>query len=571
MQWNQESGMLKNQLVHLQSETLSIPESQLSRLRWCGSRASGKHILHISQTPGILSIVNEDTQLDMVNLIVTRDGLSILDHPSSVNSTSSFLAGDLSGKIPFPTNYFDALIIEDTLAEILAVHKGEVQRLIKPNGKIIVTEKLRQAIRLKDEWGAIFSSNEKIDQRVDEHYVNVVLRNVIKTPEHSEDVVELLIKEMQEVIENINKDYDKALREKLEQRKTEELARLQEKNKLVNSIPFIRKKQQALIAQLELSPEEKKELFQKSNETVIHTKTCDLYDQLSRFQAVGNITIVFGETSLYRKNSLVFSHQLVDVLSRNKGRNVVYVHGDGSQAFAPIYRAGSKLIQISSTEFHEHLHLFDSPEMYVTVQDLQLAKRLGRLQWKKWSVYYFPEEIADQEVHSFLVGSLNPDSFITRMNSYLPYGTKPKQLKEMATPDEEKRIVVGYVGNLERVDYRAIKEMLVANQKVAVELIGYNLPDSNPINTKRLMIKEYTNEDELRKRVEKWTFGFLPFRQGEPIVSIGMMKNLGIPLLVTNDWSASIQDQKVWSLDEEETLSGFLEEAICMWEGRERQ
>jgi hypothetical protein len=563
--------MLKNQLVHLQSETLSIPEHQRSRLKWCGSRASGKHILHISQTPGILSIVNEDTQLDMVNLIVTRDDLSILDHPSTVNSTSSFWTGDLSGEIPFPTNYFDVLIIEDALAEILPVHNDEVQRLIKPNGKIIVTEKLRQAIQIKDEWGAIFSSNEKIDQRVDEHYVNVVLRNVTKAPEHSEDAVEILLNEMHEIIDRINKDYAKAIHEKLEEKKTEELSRLQEKNKLVNSIPFIRKKHEALIAQIELSPEEKKELSQKSNETVIHTKKCDLHDQLSSFQAIGNITIVFGETYLYRKNSLVFSHQLVDVLSHNKGRNVVYVHGNGSRAFAPIYRAGANLIQISSTEFHEHLHLFDSPEMYVTVQDLQLAKRLGRLQWKKWSVYYFPEEIADQEVHSFLVGSLTPDSFITRMNSYLPYGTKPKQLKEMANPVEDQRIVVGYVGNLERVDYRAIKEMLVANQKVAVELIGYNLPDAIPINTKRVMIKEYTNEDELRKRVGKWTFGFLPFRQSEPIVSIGMMKTLGIPLLVTNDWSASIQEQKVWSLDEEETLSGFLEEAICKCEGRERR
>ncbi|MYL61971.1 hypothetical protein GLW07_01250 [Bacillus hwajinpoensis] len=561
--------MLKNQLVHLQSETLSIPEPQRSRLRWCGSRASGKHILHISQTPGILSIVNEDTQLDMVNIIVTRDDLSILDHPSTVNSTSSFWTGDLSGEIPFPTNYFDVLIIEDALAEILPVHNDEVQRLIKPNGKIIVTEKLRQAIQLKDEWVAIFSSNEKIDQRIDEHYVNLVLRNVIKAPEHSENAVEILLNEMQERIDRINKDYAKAIHEKLEEKKTEELARLQEKNKLVNSIPFIRKKHEALIAQLELSPEEKKELSQKSNETVIHTKKCDLHDQLSRFQTVGNITIVFGENHLYRKNSLVFSHQLVDVLSHNKGKNVVYVHGDESQGFAPIYRAGANLIQISRTEFHEHLHLFDSPEMYVTVQDLQLAKRLGRLQWKKWSVYYFPEEIADQEIHSFLVGSLNPDSFITRMNSYLPFEKKERELKGIPIADEEKRIVVGYVGNLERVDYRAVKEMLVANQKVAVELIGYNLPSAIPINTKRLMIKEYTNDDELRKRVGKWTFGFLPFRQSEPIVSLKMMKTIGIPLLVTNDWSASIQDQKVWSLDKEETLSRFIEEAIGMWEGRE--
>ncbi len=561
--------MLKNQLVHLQSETLFIPEPQRSRLRWCGSRASGKHILHISQTPGILSIVNEDTQLDMVNIIVTRDDLSILDHPSTVNSTSSFWTGDLSGEIPFPTNYFDVLIIEDALAEILPVHNDEVQRLIKPNGKIIVTEKLRQAIQLKDEWVAIFSSNEKIDQRIDEHYVNLVLRNVIKAPEHSENAVEILLNGMQERIDGINKKYAEAIHEKLEEKKTEELARLQEKNKLVNSIPFIRKKHEALIAKLELSPEEKKELSQKSNETVIHTKKCDLHDQLSRFQTVGNITIVFGENHLYRKNSLVFSHQLVDVLSHNKGKNIVYVHGDESQGFAPIYRAGANLIQISRTEFHEHLHLFDSPEMYVTVQDLQLAKRLGRLQWKKWSVYYFPEEIADQEIHSFLVGSLNPDSFITRMNSYLPFEKKERGLKGIPIDDEEKRIVVGYVGNLERVDYRAIKEMLVANQKVAVELIGYNLPSAIPINTKRLMIKEYTNEDELRKRVGKWTFGFLPFRQSEPIVSLKMMKTIGIPLLVTNDWSASIQDQKVWSLDEEETLSGFLEEAIGVWEGRE--
>ncbi|PFG14834.1 hypothetical protein [Bacillus sp. es.036] len=563
--------MLKNQLVHLQSETLSIPEPQRSRLRWCGSRASGKHILHISQTPGILSIVNEDTQLDMVNLIVSSDNFSILDHPSMVNSTSSFWTGDLSEEIPFPTNYFDVLIIEDALAEILPAYNDEVQRLIKPNGKIIVTEKLRQAIQLKDEWGAIFSSNENIDHRVDEHYVNVVLRNITKAPDHSENAVEILLNEMQEIIDRINKDYVKAIQEKLEEKKTEELARLQEKNKLVNSIPFIRKKHEALIAQLELSSEEKKELSQKSNETVIHTKKCDLHDQLSRFLTVGNITIIFGENHLYRKNSLVFSHQLVDVLSHNKGKNVVYVNGDEFQRFAPIYWAGSNLFQISRTEFYEHLHLFDSPEMFVTVQDHQLAKRLGRLQWKKWSVYYFPNEIADQEIHSFLVGSLNPDSFITRMNSYLPFEKKERELKEMPIADEEKRIVIGYVGNLERVDYRAIKEMLVANQKVAVELIGYNLPDAIPINTKRLMIKEYTNEDELRKRVGKWTFGFLPFRQSEPIVSIKMMKTIGIPLLVTNDWSASIQDQKVWSLDEEETLSGFLEEAIGVWEGREIQ
>lgn len=570
MQWNQESGMLKNQLDHLQSESLTIPEPQRSRLRWCGSRASGKNILHISQTPGILSIINEDTQLDMVNLISTYDGGGMVDQPS-VNCTSTFWSVNLSGDIPFPTNYFDALIIEDTLAETLAEQKNEVQRLVKPNGKIIVTEKRERALHLKEEWEAIFLSNELIDHRVDDHYVSVVLRNVIKTPDDSEHMLSNVLNEMEAVSDRLNKEYAKALHQKLEAKKNEELARLQEKNKLVKNLSFVKRKHDALIEQIELSSEEKKEILQKPQDIAIHIKKGDLENQLSRFQALGNVTVVFGKGSFYRKNSLVFSHQLVDVLC-HIGRNVVYVHEDVTPSITPLYRTGETIIQMSTLEFWNHSDLFVTPDLYISLQDLQLAKRIGRFQWKKWRIYYLPNEIADQEVHNFTVNSLYPDSLISRNASYLSFVTEKVQSKDMVSSYKGERIIAGYVGDLgpENVDYQAIKEMLVANKTVSIELIGYNLPDKAPINTKRLSLREYTNDDDVRKRVGKWTFGILPLQKHGLLVPVHTMTAFQVPILYTENWNAPIQEQKIISLHKEKSLSELLEEAIYALEGGEQ-
>ncbi|WP_226655341.1 class I SAM-dependent methyltransferase [Pseudalkalibacillus hwajinpoensis] len=562
--------MLKNQLEHLQSETLTIPEPQRSRLRWCGSRASGKHILHISKTPGILSIINEDTQLDMVNLMSSYDDRGMVDQPS-FNCTSTFWAVKLSCAIPFPTNYFDAVIIEDTLAETLSVQKDEVQRLIKPNGKIIVTEKLKRALHLKEEWEAIFLNNERIDHRVDEHYVSVVLRNVIKTPDDSEHMLRNVLNEMEAVNERLNKEYAKVVHQKLEEKKTEELARLQEKNKLVKSLPFVKRKHVALVEQVELSSEEKKELLQHPQDITLHTKKCDLENQLSRFQAMGNVTVVFGKGPFYRKNSLVFSHQLVDVLG-HKGRNVVYVHEDVTHSITPLYRNGENIIQISTTDFWDHSHLFVAPDLYISLQDLQMAKRIGRFQWKKWSIYYLPKEITDQEVHSFTLNSLHPHSFISRTASYLSFVTEAMQSKSRISSFEGERIIAGYIGDLgaETVDYRAIKEMLIENKTMSIELIGYNLPDEAPINTKRLLLREYTNDDDVRKRAKKWTFGILPLRNQGLLVPVHTMTTFQVPILYTENWNAPVQDQKIISLNKGKSLSELIEVAIYALEGGER-
>ncbi|MCA0172792.1 class I SAM-dependent methyltransferase [Bacillus sp. RAR_GA_16] len=562
--------MLKNQLDHLQSESLTIPEPQRSRLRWCGSRASGKNILHISQTPGILSIINEDTQLDMVNLISTYDGGGMVDQPS-VNCTSTFWSVNLSGNIPFPTNYFDALIIEDTLAETLAEQRNEVQRLVKPNGKIIVTEKRERALHLKEEWEAIFLSNELIDHRVDDHYVSVVLRNVINIPDDSEHMLSNVLNEMEAVNDRLNKEYAKAVHQKLEAKKNEELARLQEKNKLVKNLPFVKRKHDALIEQIELSSEEKKEILQKPQDIAIHIKKCDLENQLSRFQALGNVTVVFGKGSFYRKNSLVFSHQLVDVLC-HIGRNVVYVHEDVTPSITPLYRTGETIIQMSTLEFWNHSDLFVTPDLYISLQDLQLAKRIGRFQWKKWRIYYLPNEIADQEVHNFTVNSLYPHSLISRNASYLSFVTEKVQSKDMVSSYKGERIIAGYVGDLgpDNVDYQAIKEMLVANKTVSIELIGYNLPEKAPINTKRLSLREYTNDDDVRKRVGKWTFGILPLQKHGFLVPVHTMTAFQVPILYTENWNAPIQEQKIISLHKEKSLSELLEEAIYALEGGEQ-
>ncbi len=571
LQWNQESGMLKNQLEHLQSETLTIPEPQRSRLRWCGSRASGKHILHISQTPGILSIINEDTQLDMVNLISTYAGGGVVDQPN-VNCTSTFWAVNLSGDIPFPTNYFDALIIEDTLAETLAEQKYEVQRLLKPNGKIIVTEKREHAFHLKEEWEAIFLSNELIDHRVDEYYVSVVLRNVMKTSDESEKMLSNVLNEMEAVNDRLNKEYAKVVYQKLEEKKNEELARLQEKNKLVKNLPFVKRKHDALIQQVELSSEEKREILQKPQDMAIHIKKCNLENQLSRFQAMGNVTVVFGKGSFYRKNSLVFSHQLVNVLS-HKDRNVVYVHEDITHSITPLYRTGEKIIQMSASDFWDHSHLFVAPDLYISLQDLQLAKRIGRFQWQKWRIYYLPKEIADQEVHHFTLNSLYPKSLISRNASYLSFVSEEMQSKSMVSSFKgAARVIAGYIGDLgqDTVDYKAIKEMLVANKSMAIELIGYNLPDKAPINTKRLSLREYTNDDDVRKRVKRWTFGILPLQKRGLLIPFHTMTTFQVPILYTENWNAPLQEQKIISLDKEKSLSELLEEAIYALEGGEQ-
>ncbi len=560
--------MLKNQLTHLQNESFTIPESQRSRLRWCGSRASGQHILHISQKPGILSIINQDPQLDVVNIFASEDSV-VLTHPLSKDCVSTFWSGDLKREIPFPMNYFDAIITEDTLIEVMSSQNNEVQRLLKPNGKIIVTETLEHAEELRNEWETLFHNFEEIDMRIDEHYVSWVGRNVVNPPTDYREAGRAFLEEIRKVIVKKKAKRAALLQKELETKRNEEVVRLEEKNKLLMKLPIIKKKHETRINQIQLTSDEKKNLLQEPEETIVKPNKMRPEEQLAHFSTLGKMTIVYWDSEVYRKNSLTLAHQLVDTL-RNRGKNVVYVYEEENEVITPIHLDGSRFLQISTSEFWRSLHLFEEPEMYITHSDLQISKRIGRLQWKKWSIFYLPEKIVDRDAHLFLMNSLDPSHFLVSMGRMHPIKLREENSVVNTLTNESSRIVIGFVGDLGKdcIDYQAMKDLLVENKGLGIELIGYNLPDSKPINSKRLTIREYANDVDLMKRVGRWTGGILPFRYSASTSALVKMESLGIPIFHIKEWSAPLEDQEFISYGSGEKVSVLLEEAVLHLEGR---
>lgn len=557
---NQENGMLKNQLEHLKSELLSLPKSQIARLRWCGSRASGRHILQISQSPGILSLINKDDELDMVNLF-HPDRSGIIDQ--SFSSCSSFWTGNVSDHIPFPTNYFDTVIIDERLEAIADTENIEnVKRLLKPNGKIIVTHKLREALHLSKQWTSLLTAFEELDKRIDAEYVNWVGRNT----DPPKGKVEQILCEIKGQIDQMDEEVELKIRAALQSKKEAELARLEEESKLKMSIPFMRKKLQDQVELMELSHKEKLELIPHSKEVNLHTKTMDQHTVVSNYFSNENVTIVLGEAEYYSENSLKFSHQLTRSLL-NKGSQVIYVSSEEQHTIQPVFNEASKLWQISQKEFWELVSFFKQPTLVITEAALQLAKKIGRLQWKRWGIYYFnASDISSQsEAHSFLVDTLQPDHFIAGMGSMVPFeAIEESRLPKYEGSTETTKRIVGFIGDLakDHLNYNLLKQLLVANADLTIELIGYNVPETKPIRSNRLKIREYTHCDEVTIRIQRWTGGIVPLSHQDQNAAIRMMHAIGLPIYDIKDWSDPIQENDFLRSTNVETMSDGIEQCL---------
>ena len=563
----QENVMLKNQLAHLQNEKFSLPKSQLARLKWCGSRASGRHILQISQTPGILSLINEDPELDVVNVFHSNHHAIIIDHPAIKFCQSSFWTGNLVNTIPFPTDYFNAIVIEDTMFEAFPTNSdSDVPRVLKPNGKVIVSVKLEEAIELKDHWKKLLTHFQEIDKRVDEHYVCWVGRNSQKDSENTEQsTAENLFKDMMNAFNKKNIEKSIRLEESLQHKKDQELDFLEENKKLAMTIPFMKKKQLARIDHLQLSVEEENHILQETEEFKIQTKIISNEERLSQFLDGRKVSIVLGDGDYYRQKSLNFAHRLTDTLM-SKGMNVVYICKDENNGIRPTKNGVKNPIQLTYNEFEELTHIFNEPLLFLTSPSLSLAKRVGRFQWKKWSIFYFPDDLneEDEEVHMFLMNTLHSENFHAHMGSKFPILTPEKNsFVEGSTRFDSSRLTIGFIGNLgeEKVDYRAIKEMLVANQGLVVELIGYNVPKTKPIRSKRLLIREYTQCEEVEKRIDRWAGTVLPVRHPNEM-SVYPLLSIDVPLIDVKNWSAPIQEHEVFSLKTIEKLSEVLDDYL---------
>lgn len=553
--------MLKNQLEHLKSERLSLPKSQIARLRWCGSRASGRHILQISQSPGILSLMNKDDDLDMVNLFHS-DRSGMIDQ--SFSSCSSFWIGNVSDHIPFPTNYFDTVIIDERLESLVETESIEnVKRLLKPNGKIIVTHKLREAIHLTEQWTSLLTTFEELDKRVDADYVNWVGRNTGPTEKGK---VEQILCEIKDQIDQMDEELEEKVQATLQDKKEAELARLEEESKLKMSIPFMRKKLQDRVELMELTHKEKLDLIPHSKEVNVHTKTMDQQTVVSNYFSNENVTIVLGEAEYYSESSLKFSHQLTRSLL-NRGSHVIYVSSEEHRTIQPVFNEASKLWQISQKEFWELVPFFNQPTLVLTEADLQLAKKIGRLQWKRWGIYYFNvSDVSSQsEAHSYLVHILHPDHFIAGMGSMVPFeAIEESRLPRYEGSTETTKRIVGFIGDLakDNINYNILKQLLMANSDLTVELIGYNVPETKPIRSNRLKIREYTHSDEMTKRIQRWIGGIVPLSHQDQSAAIRMMHAMGLPIYDIKNWSDSIRECGFLRSTNVETMSDGLEKCL---------
>ena len=443
---------------------------------------------------------------------------------------------------------------------------NEVHRVLKPNGKVIVSVKLEEVNGQKDQWKTLLTNFEEIDKRVDEHYVCWVGRNTQKASENNVDrTLENLFKDITDALNKKNNKKAIQLEESLQQKKEQELDFLEENKKLVMTIPFMKKKQLARIDQMQLSTDEENHILQETEELVIQTRAISQEEHLSQFANGRNVSIVLGDRDYYRENSLEFSHQLTEALMK-KGMNVVYICKEENEGIRPIKNGVKGLIQLTYNEFEEMTHIFNEPFLFLTFPSLSMAKRVGRFQWKKWSIFYFPDHLteADKDVHTFLVNTLHSGNFLARMGSKFPVLTAEKNICfEESTRYDSSRHTLGFIGNLgeEKVDYRAIKEMLVANQGLVIELIGYNVPETNPIRSKRLLIREYTQYDEVAKRVDRWSGTILPLRHPNKM-SVNPLVSFDVPFLDVKNWSARIEEHEVFVLRTTKTLSEVLDDYL---------
>ncbi|WP_169525350.1 methyltransferase domain-containing protein [Pseudalkalibacillus hwajinpoensis] len=553
---------MKNQLEHLKSERLSLPKSQIARLKWCGSRASGRHILQISQSPGILSLINKDDDLDMVNLIESAHN-GIIE--KSFGSCSSFWTGNLSHDISFPANYFDTVILDEHLEVMMETKVMEnVKRLLKPNGKIILTQKLEKALHLTKQWTSLLTTFEELDKRVDSDYVSWVGRNA--DPTETEVRVEHILSEIREQINQTNKELEDKIQQALQLKKEAELARLEEESKLKMSIPFMRKKQQDRIELMELTNKEKLELIPQSKEVNIHTKAIEQRILVSKYFSQQNVTIVLGETEYYRDSSLKFSHQLTRSFL-NKESHVIYVSTEDHHSIQPVFNGSTGLWQITKKDFWELVPFFNQPTLVITEPDLHLSKKIGRLQWKRWNIYYFNVSSvpSKREAHSFLINTLSPKSFIAGMGSRSPFSAIEKsRLPKYSGNSETTKRIVGFIGDLDvgNVNYNIIKQLLVANADLTIELIGYNVPETKPIRSSRLKIREYTHYDEVTKRIQRWMGGIVPLHDQGQMTAMQLMNAIGLPIYDIKDWNHFIQESAFLPSTNTETMADVLEQCL---------
>lgn len=554
--------MLKNQLEHLKSKRLSLPKSQIARLKWCGSRASGRHILQVSQSPGILTLINKDNDLDMVNLLELDDA-GIVDQ--SFDCSSSFWEGNLSHNISFPTNYFDTVIVDERLEVVTDTKVMEnLKRLLKPNGKIILTQKLNEAVHLTKQWTSLLTTFEELDKRVDAHYVSWVGRNA--DPTETEVRIEHLLTEIKEQINQTNIELEEKIQQALQHKKDAELARLEEESKLKMSIPFLRKKQQDRIELMELTKKEKLDLIPQLKEVDIHTKAIEQRTLVSNYFSEQNVTIVLGEKEYYSDSSLKFSHQLTRSLL-NKGAKVIYVPSEEPHSIKPIYNESTGLWQITQKDFWELVPFFNEPTLVITEPDLLLAKKVGRLQWKRWSIYYFNGSSIpfQNKAHSFLIDTLEPKNFIAEMGSRYPFSAiEISRLPKYSGTTETTKRIVGFIGDLDtgHVNYNIIKQLLVANADLIIELIGYNVPETKPIRSSRLKIREYTHCDEVTKRIQRWMGGILPLHDQGETAAIQLMNAIGFPIYDIKDGSQFIQESAFLPSTNTETMADVLEQCL---------
>ncbi|WP_347548776.1 methyltransferase domain-containing protein [Pseudalkalibacillus hwajinpoensis] len=536
--------MLKNQLKHLENGTIRLPQTQVSRLKWCGSRASGFHLLQVSQTPSILALINEDPELDMVNVFPSNQQYTTIDHPAVESCCSVFWTGDLSGAIPYPTNYFDTVIIDELLELTAQEAIDEFRRVVKPNGKLIITQELTKSLTRKDYWIPLLSHFEELDKRLDNDCVSWVGRNSGVDLTETEDIVEHLVVEISERLEEKKIFVEEKKQQVLKQKKDSILEQLEKDKKLKMTVPYFRNKYLTQIETIQLTEKEKSELTPLKQDTVLHTQKIELKELILQSFQERDIAIVMGDGDYYRKYSLNFSHHLTEALLR-KGYRVIYVTNNVDKTIHPIKNESTQLLQINRKDFGEIADLFNQPALFITSTDLQIAKRIGRFLWNRWSVYYLPEAVIEQneDVHSFLANLLKKENFLAGAGSKFPISAVVKERVPTYTKSSEStKLILGFIGDLstKAIHYQAIKELLRANEALTVELIGHHLPEEKPFRTNRLIMREYTHREEVAKRIQKWTGGILPVKHPEDKAPINLMQTTGMPLLKIEDWSAPL-------------------------------
>lgn len=543
--------MLKNQLKHLNDQELQLTNSYQSLLKWIGSRASGHHLLQISENPGVLSLINQDGNLDLVNVIHSQNKDITFNTPLLEDCESTFWVGDITCDIPYPKCYFETIIIDNTLALLEETTVFEmVKKLLKPNGKIIISQTITANIPPENQWTELFKNFKELDKRVVSDSISWVGRNV--RVEEFEEQRDAFLNELQQKVKDKKLYEEEIIQKFLEQKQERELERQKEDYKLLRCLPLIKKKQNKQIASIDLTAEEKDNLLSNENTVTIQHESINVSQRISAFIRNGQIAIVVGNEGYYHKCSLNFPHQLTNALL-NKGYKVIYVTSEKPCEIKPIQNGKKQLLQMDLEDFVESISMFEMPALFLTSPIVSIAKIVGRLQWQRWSIYYLPEVVPEKEIntHKFLMNTLNPDDLNLTVHSQYPVSaTEIESLPTYINRSKDSdNVVLGYIGSLstETIDYDMVKEFLHNNESMTIELIGYHLPRKKPVRSKRLIIREYTHKDEVNKRIEKWNGGILPFHNHSENVSLQVMRGIGIPLLSLIDEEGNKLEENEYS------------------------